>query len=711
MNIKWEQGILIQRDVRKVSNTRFQLPPEIKDLFDKGAEERLEEFVLNHVEQAPEDIPWFVPLFRSLVKKDQADEASTYLNFLLEILRERNARNAELELAIICLEFWPDNKVLRDILFSVMKEMYSGSPSFNTLITVCKIKESLEPLIACKQFELWLRYDVGQPVYMAGRGAGRIKEINPTLDTVRAVFEGYGQISFKLDEAERMLESVPPDHFFSIKINNPGMLRELAQKDPGNLLEKLFASIHRQLTLQELKEMLSGIVDEGEWSGWWSKARKDKRLTAGPGTKPVLTWSGSSDEAESKIVGEFREADAKEKLSMAQRYASRSPELARTMGEELLREALAMRDEKPSLSLEIALSIGKLTGADEPAGLIAEILRKDKVAGIVSGISDKAIRRKAVSIIKTDLSDWPAVYLDMMADENDSSNLEAMYDQLRNEGHGERLASFVDQVLSKPSDAPRFYTWLCREIESRPELKARVNIAFLIQMVSSLGNDSLRAEHASLRKLFDPGEPADNIMASLDLEGAKRFLSFLERDTNLESYRKDRIDRILNDAFPKMNESKEQYILVTAGSLEKKRAEFEELVQREIPRNALEIKRTREYGDLRENFEYHAARTRHELLSSRAKTLHDEIASVRVIDLNAVDPSSVQVGTRMILKPVDDGGTMETVTILGPWDSVPDKHIISYTSQVGNAFLGAKPGSRISYNEKEYVIDSIEVYK
>ena len=44
------------------------------------------------------------------------------------------------------------------------------------------------------------------------------------------------------------------------------------------------------------------------------------------------------------------------------------------------------------------------------------------------------------------------------------------------------------------------------------------------------------------------------------------------------------------------------------------------LKQVELPANAQAMKTAKEHGDLRENFEYHAARQKHEYLSARIAT-------------------------------------------------------------------------------------------
>jgi transcription elongation GreA/GreB family factor len=246
---------------------------------------------------------------------------------------------------------------------------------------------------------------------------------------------------------------------------------------------------------------------------------------------------------------------------------------------------------------------------------------------------------------------------------------------------------------------------------SRPELLARANIEFLLGLLRVLDNKAFKGQHASLRKLFDSGEAADKAAASLDAAGAARVLDALNRDSGLEDYRKDRVREHIFSRHPHLHGEKKQYTYVTKEKLEEKRDELAKLMNVDMPQNSKEIQRTREYGDLRENFEYHAARHRQEMLSSRAKSLHDELAATREIDPKTVDTSKISLGTRVFLADPSGQGEELALTILGPWDSDPAKNILSYTSAAGAALLGTQPGATVKFNEKEYVVGRIEAWK
>ena len=132
---------------------------------------------------------------------------------------------------------------------------------------------------------------------------------------------------------------------------------------------------------------------------------------------------------------------------------------------------------------------------------------------------------------------------------------------------------------------------------------------------------------------------------------------------------------------------------------------LQELLNEEIPANRRAIEEARALGDLRENFEYKSARQRHEYLSARATALDSDLRRVRPVDLDRIDLSQIRVGSVVKLTAGDDS---RRLTILGPWESAPEKGIISYQSETAQKVLGKKPGESIELDGQDWVIEAIE---
>jgi transcription elongation factor GreA len=141
-------------------------------------------------------------------------------------------------------------------------------------------------------------------------------------------------------------------------------------------------------------------------------------------------------------------------------------------------------------------------------------------------------------------------------------------------------------------------------------------------------------------------------------------------------------------------------LVVSWSSLERRKAEYEELVQKKIPENTKEISVARSYGDLSENFEYKAAKQMQAVLMRRKSELEQALHNARGTAFENPDTSRVSIGTIVTLR---DGksGKEETYTILGVWDGDPERHVISYQTAIGQALMGHKVGDVVALNTDE----------
>jgi transcription elongation factor GreA len=135
--------------------------------------------------------------------------------------------------------------------------------------------------------------------------------------------------------------------------------------------------------------------------------------------------------------------------------------------------------------------------------------------------------------------------------------------------------------------------------------------------------------------------------------------------------------------------------------------DLRDLLERQIPETLKAIQIAKEHGDLRENFEYHAARARQELLSARAAQIQADLARVKVIDPAAIDPARVRVGTRVRIEP-EAGGAGRTYTILGPYEADAERGVLSIGSDAAQALLDRAAGETVVLDGERWTIAGIE---
>jgi transcription elongation factor GreA len=116
----------------------------------------------------------------------------------------------------------------------------------------------------------------------------------------------------------------------------------------------------------------------------------------------------------------------------------------------------------------------------------------------------------------------------------------------------------------------------------------------------------------------------------------------------------------------------------------------DELAELEGPRRTevvAAIKKAREFGDLSENFEYHAAKNEQGLLEARIRTLRARLDGAEIVERAAADV----VGVGSVVDIEGDGGQKLTVEI----SAVGGAGTVSPTSPLGSVLLGKKVGDTV----------------
>jgi transcription elongation factor GreA len=130
-------------------------------------------------------------------------------------------------------------------------------------------------------------------------------------------------------------------------------------------------------------------------------------------------------------------------------------------------------------------------------------------------------------------------------------------------------------------------------------------------------------------------------------------------------------------------------VKMTAAALERLKAEISELegpARREL---AKRISIAREWGDLKENAEYHAAKDDAAMLEAKIKTMRGRLGAAEVVETVAAGGA----GMGSTVTYVDEAsGKEQEFTLVSAPDADVGKKLLSIDSPVGKALAGAEPG-------------------
>lgn len=123
-------------------------------------------------------------------------------------------------------------------------------------------------------------------------------------------------------------------------------------------------------------------------------------------------------------------------------------------------------------------------------------------------------------------------------------------------------------------------------------------------------------------------------------------------------------------------------------------AELDELESELFVHLPKEIKRAREFGDLRENSEYQTALQRQTMVKARIRELRQRMSEVASIDLARIPRDKAGYGSTLVLY---DAEREEEVTyrLVTPEESDPIAGFISTVSPIGRSLMGREAGDEV----------------
>ena len=149
-------------------------------------------------------------------------------------------------------------------------------------------------------------------------------------------------------------------------------------------------------------------------------------------------------------------------------------------------------------------------------------------------------------------------------------------------------------------------------------------------------------------------------------------------------------------------------------------SEGETLLKEELQRLKFEerpsvidaIATAREFGDLKENAEYHAAKEQQALIEARIKNIESKLSDSQVIDVIQMTPSDkVIFGTTVLIEDLADSSSL-TYKIVGEDEANIKEGKISVVSPVAKKLIGKHEGDEVRVETpggiKEYEIITVK---
>ena len=573
-------------------------------------------------------------------------------------------------------------------------------------------------------------------------GFGQIAEWRLLTDQVLIHFKTKKNHPMQLQFAAETLEPVPADHILSRIAADPALVRQEAQEDPVTLMKSILQGHGGKATTDEITaDLVPDVFSAADFKKWFDGAKKKLKANGHfviPAKKTApFELQESSSLPHERLIEQFRAArhpkeqvalvDAllkmvahfKEEANLLHQLAHEVEEAAKRSGrmhapkaielllarDEMLKHHSSTPEQGPSLSIAALLK--------DTSGKLTEIFEELPVA---------KYRRVLAAFPEAFGERWQTQTQQLLRHAEPRLIGEIFY-LFENQQAREAFLNIATRAISERSMSSDFLKWLCEErAHAFPEL---INPELFSAILSALERD-LHAESkrgARLQELlFEDRQLIGDLFQQSDLETARHAIRKINASPVFNDLdRRSLLARILK-IYPELETAvvdhaenaapREEILIVSWPSLERRKNEYEHLVTKLIPQNTKDISIARSYGDLRENFEFKSAKEQQRVLLRLKAELEQMLNQARGTNFDNPDTSVVSIGTVVTLR--DSQGKQETYSVLGAWDGSPEKHWISYQAAIGQALLGHACCDKVTLpseqGEREMTIEKIEAF-
>ncbi|MGA3006725.1 MAG: GreA/GreB family elongation factor [Opitutaceae bacterium] len=571
-------------------------------------------------------------------------------------------------------------------------------------------------------------------------GFGKIKSYDEA--TQRLIIDFDGKKGHAMDPAfcVSTMDVLSPKSLLVRKQTEPAKIKELIEKSPVELVIETLASYpNKATTAIDLELTLAQVVGEEKFKKWWAVAKKhvakDPRVSVPAKKTECYILRDVPVSAEDEILEAFNSTrSARRRIQLAEELVANGKKDVKTdLSVILSGVADAVKDSNqinPSERLYGAVvrdDLARLIGSEaafEPtqASLIANARALPDVAEKIP----VQFQRRFLELVKeTHPVEARDILFTLLKTSSGKFTTECI-NFLVESGYAEDLAAALKRWQTEQNLRAPVLLWIVKNRHSKKFAKLLAELItprLLSAIFFAIDHEALQASNTRriplAEILSDDADLIGDLLSTADPETARDLANTLLLNQGFEELTKKSLLARFIKIFPNIQslvadaaEGKDEQLLVSRLSYERKREEYETIVSKKIPENSKAIAIAREHGDLKENSEYKMAKQDQQVLMAQKTLLEKDLARARVTDFQDAAIEQVSVGSVVSLR--DDAGAEVRYTLLGAWDSDPENHLISYKTPLGQALLAKKTGERVklklSGSEHEYVIAGISRY-
>ena len=604
------------------------------------------------------------------------------------------------------------------------------------------MKEEFEKLAAAGKIEgrhvaaLTLLAEAGCCIHRSW-GFGRIKTVDPVFARFTIDFHGKPGHPMDLAFAAESLKPVAKDHIMARKATDLDAVRHLAMHHL-DLIKVVLNSFGGKATTDQIQQVLVPDVIRDDWKKWWETARREMKkdghfIVPLKKTEPIV-FQTQETSLQDRLLADFRAAKGlKARVAVVAEILKAGSDLkdqtacANEVIAALNPDIVSHQRTQPAVALEAIFARDELreaAGARAVAGEVtaAQVWLQEgiKFGPLLETIPAAKHHRALESFKHANPEKWHDV-LRYALNFVSAKLAKEIAGILIHNGKLDLLKETLGRLINQHAASSELLLWFGKE--RTEDFVDILGPEVFRAMLTAMERDQFNEKRSNRLRDFilEDQQLIAELTATADIEVIKDLTRALQLSPVFDDMDKRSLLARLVKAHPAVQSlitgdqtKQETALLVSWESLERRQAEYRELVDKKIPANSKEIAIARSYGDLRENHEYKAAKEMQKVLLRNKEELEAQFGRARGTNFANAKTDVAGPGTVVLATDLDTNQA-ETFTILGAWDSDPDKGIISYLTPVAMALVNRKVGDEVEFElhggKHRHRIEKIEVWK
>ncbi len=683
--------------------------------------EEVEEWIVTSLQDRSVPAESFIEVIAVIGKNGRLDKADACADIVREAMAARGESDAVLRIVAAQAAWHSGEKDFAEKCENTLSAMYKDAPESSRFISHAGFDKKITPDECLRRFRTLVQLVPGAPCYDKTWGFGVVRDLDEHVHKVTIDFTKKPRHKMSFAYAGESLRILPESHVLARHYREPEGFARMMEDDPAGVV-KSFITDFGPMNIVILQEMITENLETlKDWKQFWSRARKDLKkdplvMLPAKRNEPIRVV-----ETKASFDNHWMETLRAERDSL--RILSLIEDFRNSVGQASIPDAL-----RAVMADRITFAADGANGRNLERIIIAAralLLASEMELAVPEALKDALVERlQDPKTLLATMHKLPARSLNRLAPFLAShrpgifekrllelmprltfQDMNVVIESLIALGCEAEVVSKLREMSITGSAGVEVVSWFCTHTDFvfKSGIATPDKLVFMAQTAMEAGHfaDERIQARNKIRSCFQKDEWLKDLAGRMSDMQRRDLMVHLKASSAWQESERNMVLARLIQIFPELRSENHENAAATVRrrvtslrSYAERQAALSKLVEVDIPKNIQDIAVARSFGDLSENYEYHAARETQGMLMARRKELENDLAQVAGVSFDDAPCDRAGEGTLVVLRR--ENGAPERRAILGEWDHDEKFGIISSSSALAKLLTGKKTGDELT---------------